>query len=58
MMREPGTILTLVSIFIGCIEQRKSLEAYWNIYGGKTDYSTIASTTVKILIQRMEHHRA
>lgn len=41
-----------------CIEQEKSLQAYWKIYGGVTDYTHIAGLTVQILGQRMMHHRA
>lgn len=38
-------------------DQRKSLEAYWKIFGGVTDYSVIAANTIDVLTQRLEFHR-
>lgn len=38
------------------IVQRKSLEAYWKLFGGTTNYSVIAATTVKEIGSRMAFH--
>lgn len=36
--------------------QKKSLEAYWKIFGGATDYSVIARNTIDQLASRLGHH--
>ncbi|CAM9963910.1 unnamed protein product [Ectocarpus sp. 4 AP-2014] len=36
--------------------QRKSLRAYWKIFGGVTNYSVIASNAIDALIQRIGYH--
>ena len=43
-------------IFIVVFSQRKSLEAYWELFGGSTNYSVIAETTVKEIISRVTFH--
>ncbi|CAN0057968.1 unnamed protein product [Laminaria digitata] len=36
--------------------QKKTLEAYWKIFGGETNYSVIARNTIDQLAQRLGHH--
>ena len=36
--------------------QHKSLEAYWELFGGSTNYSVIAETTVEEIISRVTFH--
>lgn len=38
-------------------DQRLSLEAYWKIFGGATNYSVIAANTIDVLTQRLGFHR-
>eukprot|EP00903_Cladosiphon_okamuranus_P022150 g20371.t1 len=38
--------------------QRKSLQAYWKIYAGYTNYSWIASLVIDIVVKRIEHREA
>ncbi|CAN0085050.1 unnamed protein product [Ectocarpus sp. 12 AP-2014] len=37
--------------------QRKTIEAYWKIYGGTTNYSWITRVTIEILNERLGYHR-
>lgn len=37
-------------------DQTKSLEAYWKIYHGATNYSWIAGLTINILRERLDSH--
>lgn len=50
-------ILAAVSIYLlNQPQKRKSMEAYWAIFGGTTDYKTISRGTVEILNQRFQGH--
>eukprot|EP00903_Cladosiphon_okamuranus_P012958 g12097.t1 len=39
------------------VMQRKSIEAYWKIFGGVNDYSMIAANSIDVLTQRLRFHR-
>ncbi|CAM9937351.1 unnamed protein product [Ectocarpus fasciculatus] len=55
--RIPGVLRSLSLAEIEKM-QRKAIEAYWKIYGGKTNYSWISRVTIKILNERLGYHRA
>ena len=54
----PHAYITAINIIITSSgDQRKSLEAYWKIFGGVNDYSVIAANSIDALIQRLRFHR-